>query len=80
MELCKAVSKGEKVDINYTIQEEFLVWKRRIYVLKAMRKMVIESEHDSTIAGHFGRDRTMELICQNFFWPKMEDDVREYCN
>jgi len=38
------------------------------------------SEHDSKVAGHFGRDRTMELISRNFFWPKMEDDVRQYCN
>jgi hypothetical protein len=80
MQLCKAVAQGENVDINYTIQEELLAWKGRIYVPKARRKKVTKSEHDSKIAGHFGRNRTMELISRNIFRPKMEDDVRQHCN
>jgi len=78
--LCKAVSKGESVDTNYAIKEDILTWKRRIYVPTRMRNRVMKSEHDSKIAGHFGRDRTMELLSRNFYWPKMEDDVRQYCN
>jgi hypothetical protein len=56
MQLCKAVSKGEMVDANYTIQEELVAWKGRIYIPKAMRKQVMKSEHDSQAGGHFGRD------------------------
>jgi len=41
---------------------------------------MMKSEHYSKIAGHFGRDRTMELVSRNFYWPKMEDDVRKFCN
>jgi len=80
MRICKAVSKGEKVDDHYSIQEDLLAWKGRIYVPKAMRKKVMKSEHDLKIAGHFRRGRTMELISRNFFWPKMEDDVQQHCN
>jgi len=80
MQLCKEVSKGENIDANYTIQEELLAWKGRIYIPKAMRKKVMQSEHNSKVAGHFGKDRTLELISQNFFWAKKEDDVRQYCN
>jgi hypothetical protein len=76
MQLCKAVTKGENVDINYTIQEDLLAWKGRIYVPKNMREKVMKSEHDSKIAGHFGSDRMIELISRNFFWPQMKDDVR----
>jgi len=32
------------------------------------------------VAGHFGRVRTLELVSRNFYWPKMEDDIRKYCN
>jgi hypothetical protein len=80
MKICRAVSKGDNVDANYSSEEDLQAWKGRIYVPKAMRKKVMKSEHDSKIAGHFGRDRTMELISRNFFWPKMEDEVRMYCN
>jgi hypothetical protein len=69
MKICKAVSKGDNVDANYSIQEDLLAWNGWIYVPRAMRKKVMKSEHDSKIAGHFGRDRTMELISRNFIWP-----------
>jgi len=78
--LCKAVLKGENVNTNYAIKEDILTWKGRIYVPKGMKKKVMKSEYDSKIAGHLGRDRTMELISRNFYWPKMEDNIRQYCN
>ena len=28
-------------------------------------------------AGHFGQDRTLEMVRERFFWPKMADDVIE---
>ena len=33
---------------------------------------VLESEHDSKVAGHFGQDKMIELICRNFWWPKLD--------
>jgi len=78
--ICKVSWKGDSINSNYDNKEDILTWKGRIYVLKRMRSKVMKSEHDSKIAGHFGRDRTMELISRNFFWTKMEDDVRQYCN
>jgi hypothetical protein len=34
---------------------------------------IAESEHDSKVAEHFGQKKTLELIAQTFYWPKMED-------
>jgi len=39
----------------------------------------MKSEHDSKVAGHFGRDRTMELISRNFYCQSMEYDIRKFC-
>ena len=39
---------------------------------------IAESEHDSKFAGHFGRHKTLELITQNLFWPKMDEWIRNY--
>jgi hypothetical protein len=38
----------------------------------------MESEHDSKIAGHFGQDKTIELIRRNFWWPKMDETIIDY--
>jgi len=79
-ELCKQVVKEENIDRNFTITDDLLCWKNRIYVPEGLRQRIIQSEHDSKVAGHFGRDRTMELISRNFYWTNMERDVRKYCS
>jgi hypothetical protein len=78
--ICKLVTKGNNADENYQIIDDLLCWKGRLYAPERTRKRIIKSEHDSKIAGHFGRDRTLELVSRNFYWPKMEDDIRKYCN
>ena len=39
---------------------------------------IAESEHDYKFARHFGRDKTLELRTRSFFWPKMEEWIRNY--
>jgi len=78
--ICKQLSSGEITDKHYEMVNDILCWKKRIYAPKDLRRRLMESEHDSKIAGHFGRERTMELISRNFYWPNMETDIRKYCN
>ena len=52
--------------------------RARLWVPKGLIKTVLRSEHDSKVAGHFGQDKTIELIHRNFWWPKMDADIREY--
>jgi len=78
--ICKLVKKGNNSDDNYEIIDDLLCWKGRLYAPKKTRNGIIRPEHDSKIAGHFGRDRTLELVSRNFYWPKMEDYIQKYCN
>jgi len=79
-ELCKQVTTKGNIDKNFTITDDLLCWKNRIYAPEGIRQRIIQSEHDSKVAGHFGRERTLELISRNFHWTNMERDVRKYCN
>ena len=38
----------------------------------------MESEHDMKIAGHMGQDKTIELIRQNFWWPRMNERIIDF--
>ncbi|GJU02559.1 reverse transcriptase, partial [Tanacetum coccineum] len=38
-------------------------------------KFIILEGHAGGIAGHFGRDKTLALLHEQFYWPKMERDV-----
>lgn len=60
------------------IQDDLLYRKNRLWVPIALQREIMESEHDTRIAGHMGMDKTMELVTRNFWWPNLEDTVREY--
>jgi len=79
-DICKQISSGGNIDGNFSIMNELLWWKNTIYVPEGLRQRVIQSEHDSKAAGHFGRERTLELLSRNFYWTNMERDVRKYCS
>ena len=39
---------------------------------------LLEHDHDLKIAGHWGRDKTIELLTRNWYWPKMDEFTREF--
>ena len=43
-----------------------------------MKKDILEAEYDLKVAGHMGQDKTIKLVRQNFFWPKMEKFIEDY--
>ncbi|GJX79824.1 RNA-directed DNA polymerase [Tanacetum coccineum] len=43
--------------------------------LCSLREAIILEGHVGGLAGHFGRDKTLALLREQFYWPKMERDV-----
>jgi hypothetical protein len=39
----------------------------------------MQEMHDSTMAGHFGAERTEDQIARRFWWPDLRKDVFHYC-
>jgi len=76
----KQLSSRRIVDRADDIWDKLLCWKNQIDVPEGIRKRIMESEHDSKVAGHFGRETTMELIIRNFRWPNVEMDIWNCCN
>ncbi|KAK1605709.1 hypothetical protein QYE76_029382 [Lolium multiflorum] len=48
--------------------------KRRRYRSKYMRYSTKES-HAGGLMGHFGREKTLLMLADHFYWPKMRQDV-----
>lgn len=44
-----------------------------------LRTDILRDAHDSALSAHPGPAKTMHLVSQRFFWPKLEDDVRAFC-
>ena len=63
------------VDISsWERQEEGLL----IPLNEASKLEVLQTCHDSGIAGHWGRHRTQELVSRNFWWDKCQEDITTY--
>jgi hypothetical protein len=88
-EFLKMVREAGRADKDYReaakqakeplmVEDSILYQKMKLWVPKDLRATVLESEHDSKIAGHFGQDKTIELIRRNFWWPKMDEIIIDY--
>jgi cytochrome b len=49
-----------------------------LWVPKNPQNVILYTEHNSIVAGHFGQDKMIELIRYNFWWPKMDQEIIEY--
>ena len=79
------------LDINHqNLQWEIrdnglLYFERQVYVpdTNDLRLQVLRLRHDHILVGHPGQSKTYQLICQDFYWPKLQEFVADYvssCN
>ena len=60
------------------IQDGLQYRKNLLWILKGIVQPILESEHDTKIAGHMGQEKMIELIRRNFWWPKMNERIINY--
>uniref|UniRef100_A0A2N9FZ08 RNA-directed DNA polymerase n=1 Tax=Fagus sylvatica TaxID=28930 RepID=A0A2N9FZ08_FAGSY len=61
---------------HFLVQEGFLFKNNRLCIPQcSLRRAIIQEVHGGGLAGHFGRDKTLALVQENFFWPKLAHDV-----
>ena len=59
--------------------ENHLPYQRNLlWIPKALVQTVMESEHNTKVIGHMGKDKTIELIRRNFWWPKMNEQIIDF--
>ncbi len=87
--LCTRLKKELGTDSSregYSLSlESLLFYKNRVVVpsQKSLIQELLYLYHDDQLAGHWGIDKTKELIERKFYWPTLATDVREYvltCN
>lgn len=62
--------KWENDDKSVTLQ---------LIIPKLMRKEIMIQLHNSRLAGHLGRQKTLKKIQSQFYWPGVSTDVRRWC-
>jgi len=58
-----------------------LLLDNRIYVPSAgnLLTYVLQYNHDHILAGYFGQNKTLELICCRYSWPSLHANVQQFC-
>lgn len=64
---------------HFLLQDGFLFRKNCLCIPHcSLRDAILIEAHSSNLGGHFGKNKTLALIQENFYWPKMERDVIRY--
>src|SRR5262245_48042005 len=63
-------------------RDGLILFRDRIYVPKndELRRRIVAQHHDSLIAGHPGRWKTLELVSRSYWWPQMSRYIGQYCS
>jgi transposase InsO family protein len=74
-------SKGKSVRASeWSEHDELLCFQDQIYVPNdpELRRRITSQHHDTRVAGHLGRWKTLELVSRNYWWPQMSCYIGRY--
>jgi hypothetical protein len=64
---------------EYFMQDGYLFKGKQLCIpIGSMRENIIKELHNSGLAGHFGKDKTLALIEDKYYWSKMKKDIIRY--
>ena len=65
---------------KFFIHEGFLFKESKLCIPKtSLRELLVREAHSGGLMGHFGVAKTLNILQEHFFWPKMKVDVGRIC-
>jgi len=77
LQLCLA---NQHTNPHFSVKDELLYWKKRLVIPAnaSLIKDILKEFHSSPVGGHAGIVRTMTRIKREFYWPRMQKDIRQF--
>ena len=73
---CEKVAFGKFYRHN-----QFLFRENKLCVpMCSLRELLVREAHGGGLIGHFGVTKTLGVLHEHFFWPKMKHDVERICS
>ena len=65
---------------DWTEANGLLYYKNGLYIPEneALQTQIAKGCHDSQVAGHFGQEKTIEIVTRDFHWKGLADWIRDY--
>ncbi len=71
----EAVLRGDQ---DFTVQDNMVFHKGRVYVPEPLRREIAYSRHDCVLGGHPGRTLTVNKVMRDYSWPGVYTYLRRY--
>jgi len=82
-EIIKDLKSGVPARANWSRDDSgYLHYEGRLYVpdAKDLRLRILKDKHDHLLAGHFGINKTTELVRREYTWPGVRKFVHDFCS
>jgi len=64
---------------KFYIHDRFLFRANKLCVPESsVRLLLLQESHEGGLMGHFGREKTLLMLADHFYWPKMRRDVDRF--
>ena len=79
-ELEKLRDDGKEFPKHWNLDDGLLYYKNRLYVPnnEALLTTIAKGCHDSQVAGHFGQEKTNEIVVRDFYWKGITEWINDY--
>jgi len=66
---------------GYYRHNGFLFKANKLCVPKcSIRELLMTESHEGSLMGHFGVQKTLDILQEKLFWPHMKRDVHKFCD
>jgi len=79
-EFHRVKERREALPTDWELEDGLLYYKGRLFVpsKEELLTEIAKGCHDSKVAGHFGQEKTIELVTTNFHWEKLREWINDY--
>jgi len=79
-ELEKLENEGKEFPKNWTNKDGHLYYKNRLYIPndEGLQTTIAKGCHDLQVAGHFGQEKTVEIVSRDFHWKGLTAWINDY--
>ena len=83
LELQESDDKAQKIrpeglKNSYEEVDGILHHQGLLFVLEATRTELVSRHHDDPLAGHFGIDKTKDVVSRKYYWSSLREDIEAY--
>jgi len=80
VELNQRISLGQALPKNWQLKDGMLYFKNCLYIPDddELKMEIAKGCHDSQVAGHFGMEKTIEIVTRDFYWDMLTQWMNDY--